>query len=162
MRQIKLILAAFLLVSPFAANADLLGFELSDPVTGDEFSWMLDSDPTPDNSGIANFWIYDVLITLNGSDFIEDLRFWTGTPGGGLTIGDNLYDYFGPVLFDNGTAEPHFNVGEYMLFTDEATLRIFVKDGVSVPEPGTLALFSLGLFGLGLALVTKRSDKAIC
>ena len=117
MRQLRLIITALFLVSPFAANADLIEGFCDGTVTCDTrtITEVLDLTETPD---------------LSGSDFLADV-------GGGSR--------------KNGWA-----LNDRQSFRGPGNRVHLAANATAVPEPGTLALFGIGLFGVALARCKRK------
>ena len=138
-------LAATALSSP-AQAADLL-FDL-DTVEGPDYSFILDSNPTPDFFGEELFVIGDVTVMPVG---LQDLEFFVFFAGGGLSF-SGVFDAFGPQLFDGSTSNPAFAPGQFVLTNADASPFGFltISEAVApVPEPATWAMMLLGFFGIG-------------
>jgi len=168
-----------ILLSPFAANADIIDFD--DLTVGDGvfipqgyegFSWLggdgesswvnnvaapIDSDGA--HSGTNYAWsnggvqldmsdgVFDLasLWARNRADIALQTRTFEGWLDGSLlfTHTQDVSNFWGQVSL-NWTGINNFSIlsGHNILIDDLA---------VNVPEPGTLALFGIGLFGMGLA-----------
>jgi hypothetical protein len=191
MRQLKLIIAALFLISPFAAQAD--------PITAD---FRTESD-LPDGCSSGPL-VYENLGAsigagpeMTGADFVQNPCNWRGglvnldwdASSNILTLDSrDTWDFqtflatvtnivfdageiiVGISMLTNGITDPTF--APTLSFTDYSVSILYAYtpgffdftggtstfqiDTLSVPEPGTLALFGIGLLGLGLA---RRSKK---
>ena len=181
MRRIKLTIATLLLMSPLAANADLILGTIS---TIDDIDYYSFSS----TGGLASF---NVLASgLNGTflDSYIHILVDDGSPIGALTGASVALndDSFALGWDSDGSTSnldsfiPNLNLaaGGYILaigsfFLSDADVRVgfntfgfttgdyqITVSGVnlaSVPEPGTLALLGIGLFGMGLARRKKAA-----
>ncbi len=163
------------LLSPMAANADLITYDFTatapdGPLAGtvESGSFSFDSSIIPAGGG----WLFldDLLsvveFTWNGTDYTEA----TANTGqmGFLSSGELEFAFFGNSCgdgycdirpgYDDWTVDTEFGLqysvagGDYLWFGSvSAALR-----ETTVPEPGTLALFGIGLAAMGLARRRKK------
>jgi len=83
------------------------------------------------------------------------LWFWTGTPGNGTHPLVFFWSFDGLWLLD----DDHINITSDSILHATAVRSFDVDDDddvVTVPEPGTLALFGIGLLGMGLSRRRKK------
>jgi len=172
MRQIRLMIAALLVISPFVARADPIVYEFSfDSVIGTVagtvhgiigFDFLASS--TDSGTGAASF--IEILsaplgipISIEG-DVVTD---WMTQAMNTFTIASGVItDYqFGasegamPAATDNVFClNNDFGDGFGYVYNVGGINAVEIQQ---VPEPGTLALLGIGLFGMGLA---RRNKKA--
>ena len=164
----RAILSAFVLTALTAATpalADTLVSFTIDVPGGTVYTFSLPSTFTATPYGNDSFVVSGVAITITGYGTQTGNTFFDNTVGfgvGGLSIyGLTPYtldlDYEGPVLFTGSLTDPTFKTGTFTLENasfpenpaDDATVTILT------PEPGTLALFGMGLLCLAEALRRK-------
>ena len=159
MRQFRLTIAALLVFSPIAANADLIEITATGGSSGglDYTGFTIVYD---DTSGDGLFQI-DELLTFSGFTFslpgfgpveiaIPDLLF--ASPNiAGISAFTGVGDFWGVEL---SLSEIGFPLGSPVGYG--ADLWTYSERSISVPEPGTLALFGLGLAAMGF---TRRRRK---
>jgi hypothetical protein len=141
-----------LALSP-AAHATSLKFELKG---NDNYTWTMDSDPTPD--GFTDGGTFG-LIGVPGAPG-DGLNFFNAlTEGGGLNAvtflngpTTELFDYFGPQLYTGSESAPHFNTG---LFTFNGPVRETLRISAT-PIPAALPLLATALGGLGFVGWRRR------
>ena len=151
MRQIKLILAALLLVSPFAANAvpiTISGFGSADGV------WDVTLlGPTNYDTSFAELesqiWWGDSALAFEFSDLVNTALAEVNNFGFGPQFAYAPTSSVAWDFNDNQTEGWGYGTGNEWTFA--------VASSVPVPEPGTLALLGIGLFGVGLG---RRKKKA--
>ena len=152
MRKLKLIIATFLILGPMSVSADpiLLTATSTDSGFGD-FTVLFD-----DTGGGLLQW--DEILSFSGINVpvfsqFDDLLFAIPTISGisSFSFDPNLVSIFGTPVdgswrFAESAALDHLVNCPADCFTYS----------LSVPEPGTLALLGIGLFGMGLARRNKK------
>lgn len=147
------------------AHAATLSFALTGDYTA---SWELDSNPTPDFSGIFRFDVNNVSGTYGGVAGTRTLSFATSGDQGGMSFDFNTLsalDLAGPQIFSGTTASPLFAPGTFTLVgANQApgTYSLTISQvAPPVPEPVTWATMTIG-FGLvgGAVRYRRRSVRA--
>lgn len=174
MRQLKLIIAALFLISPFAANADLIRLDFSATGTEGALTGVTESGYAIYDSSIV---VPDGIASAVGL-FIDLAFSWGGIAYDETTANTGwlMFDALGSLsTFGFGTnCEPsHCSITSttpgWMM--DPTQIRYSMADEsgfgggttewstsvVSVPEPGTLALLGIGLAAMGLARRRKTA-----
>lgn len=172
MRKLCLMIATLILISPFAANAgpiafDFIGicengcsaFGLNDGDAFAEEDVLVFFDGTDTFAG-SNYTLTDIQsFVLFGIDFlaratlldIETTGFTADDVLGAFVMNSSFcYTYTGRTC-SGGKFDTITGLG-----VDPFGSGNFVRSA-SVPEPGTLALLGIGLFGMGLARRSKRA-----
>ena len=148
MRKLKLIIAALFLISPFAANADpILTGEWEGEWSGSGITALFDMtiDQEADGSITGYFdWTCTSGITCSGTEFFAGVFDASTLIWNFATTGFVDAVNLGPATYVAWVASDGYS----MMGTDTSGSK---WSAVRVPEPGTLALFGIGLLGLGLA-----------
>ena len=167
MKMFKLIIAA-LLLTPFAAQATLINFDATGSADVSGFVQWDDSALGGSNSNIT-----DLSLTVLGVSFdLGNVDTGASTIISGLTIvngagalaSDGTYtiaffpDGFGGSTPDGDASLAFDSDGSFTFGGSGWDTFLPVKwEPTSVPEPATLALFGLGLAGLGFSRRRKRT-----
>ena len=155
MRQIRLILIALILISPMAAQADLI--RIDDGIaagtwevsvvegTFEDLAAMLTQAVWWGDRDLAEAFATAYAVSLPGSNGLFGPYF----------AYDQHDGWFGTVYADV-SAVGAITGWLWDLNIRDGKMRFFatarrVGDAVSVPEPGTLALLGIGLLGMGMA-----------
>lgn len=181
MRQVKLIMAALLAMSPLMANADLISWSIDGPgatsaVENHPGNWDLSYNLNPAGFSTVQWDVTSNAITKAGAytfdwnysgfhAFFRVTAFLISSDGTTLvnvgpenccTAPSAGFNYSGSYMFTG------VNVGDVIGFSmggsnfdSNNTLR-GTLNLQQIPEPGTLALLGIGLAGLGLARRRKK------
>ncbi len=171
MRKVKLIIAAILILGPLCANASLIRYEFVGSGNGGSTGY-LDFNDAATGPGDIMAQIVDWSFLWNGliidsgnslvssaSSFIVDaaLMYLGGgttcfnASGGSCIDNESLFAFDGSL--DGGSGRWRMIQGGQ---DSGVQFSMSVSGPTSVPEPGTLALLGIGLFGMGLARRRKK------
>lgn len=171
MRQLKLSVAAFLAMLPFAANADVITLEFTalgfnpgaptDPVSGTIVYEAAGLTATIDSLISVDLTIaghvYSLGELLFVSPLLDDVDYVGGTTNG-QALSSFTTDFF--ILWNRVTG-----IGDRFWYSCAACDRLyttsdfatFTRTAAPVPEPGALALLGIGLAAMGL--VNRRRTR---
>lgn len=143
------------LLSPMAANA--IPIEITGTASSDgtwEITTILGTWDDLLSQLMGQEWWDDASLALVFADTLSDgLGFpWVDTLGPLFAIDPTQYER--PDMF--AACNTDLNCGLYFGLGDSIATWAIAERVASVPEPGTLALLAIGLFGMGLARRKKQ------
>lgn len=167
-------IAAIALAATPASATELL-YNFTSTSGTDDFSFTLDSNPTPDvDGGGDGFAFLNYLVTTSAGAETFTLQFHGSNVDGGLqflTPTSTGYYLLGFELFSGLTSAPTMLTGDFALYGSrsvepltgykiEGTLTV-TELSAAVPEPGTWAMMLLGFGAVGFSMRKARQAKAV-
>lgn len=165
-------IAAIALAATPASATELL-YDFSSTSGLDDFSFTLDSNPTPDvDGGGDGFAFLNYLVTTSAGAETGTLLFYGSIVDGGLRFESTstVYSLSGPQLYSGLTAAPTMLTGQFALsgsgfmggaFGQVAGTLSVTELSAAVPEPGTWAMMLLGFGAVGFSMRKARKAKAV-
>jgi hypothetical protein len=166
-------LAAVAMIASAAAEASTLSFSLSG--ADYNYSWTMDSDPTPDtivDGYQTNIKAYGGLGLPTDLPGGGTLYFFSTDFGGALGFqtsgGLSLFDLSGATIYDDNEPAPHFSPGIFAITFDNHASPVpgpyvgtlTVATIAATPIPAALPLFASALGGIGFVGWRRRKNAA--
>jgi hypothetical protein len=158
MKHMLMTVAAPLTLAAAPADAAMFTFTLTGAYTAsfevDESAFL-----TPDD--FDDYFEVEANGAIGGRTGNHIVAFNTTMFDGGLTLGDNFTNLWGPQLFTGTTAAPTLLTGDFSLLVDgeagrTVSLSITAPVMSAIPEPLTWSMMVIGFGAVGAAMRRRR------